>query len=79
MPQETFLLMHMRPCHHALFPRLQALASAQTAIKKFEAAGVPWMRPLDYYAEMVKSDEHMNKVKETLMHEQQAIELAEER
>lgn len=40
----------------------QALAAAQTAIRRFEAAGVPWLRPYDYYAEMVKSDEHMAKV-----------------
>ncbi|GIL83010.1 hypothetical protein Vretimale_8519 [Volvox reticuliferus] len=57
----------------------QALASAQHAIRRFEEAGVPWLRPLDYYAEMVKSDEHMAKVKEQLMFEQRQIELAEER
>ena len=55
------------------------MTSAQTAIGKFEAAGLTWMRPPDYFAEMVKTDEHMNRVKETLMHEQKAIELAEDR
>lgn len=49
------------------------------AIKRFEAAGIPWQRPPDYYAEMVKSDEHMAKVKDRLMYEQQQIEQAEER
>ncbi|EFJ48581.1 hypothetical protein VOLCADRAFT_104643 [Volvox carteri f. nagariensis] len=57
----------------------QALSSAQHAIRRFEEAGVPWLRPLDYYAEMVKSDEHMAKVKEQLMFEQRQIEQAEER
>lgn len=57
----------------------QALAAAQAAIGRFESAGVPWLRPPDYYAEMVKSDEHMAKVKEQLMFEQRQIELAEER
>ncbi|KAG2437056.1 hypothetical protein HYH02_011317 [Chlamydomonas schloesseri] len=57
----------------------QALSAAQSAIRRFQAAGVPWLRPLDYYAEMVKSDEHMAKVKEQLMFEQKQIEAAEER
>ncbi|GLC34406.1 hypothetical protein PLESTB_000731900 [Pleodorina starrii] len=57
----------------------QALSAAQHAIRRFEEAGAPWLRPLDYYAEMVKSDEHMAKVKEQLMFEQKQIEAAEER
>ncbi len=40
----------------------QALSSAQVAIRRFQEKGVPWLRPVDYYAEMVKSDEHMAKV-----------------
>lgn len=57
----------------------QALGAAQDAVARFEAAGVAWHRPADYYAEMVKSDEHMAKVKDRLMYEQQTIEQAEER
>mmetsp|Transcript_6237 Transcript_6237/g.13655 ORF Transcript_6237/g.13655 Transcript_6237/m.13655 type:complete len:338 (+) Transcript_6237:240-1253(+) len=57
----------------------QALSAAQEAIRRFQDAGQPWLRPPDYYAEMVKSDEHMAKVKEQLMFEQKQIELAEER
>lgn len=57
----------------------QALSSAQHAIRRFEEGGVPWLRPLDYYAEMVKSDDHMAKVKEQLMFEQRKIEQSEER
>lgn len=57
----------------------QALAAAASAIARFEASGAPWRRPADYYAEMVKSDEHMAKVKDRLMYEQQQIEEAEER
>lgn len=57
----------------------QALSAAQEAIGKFEAAGLSWARPVDYYAEMVKTDQHMAKVKEQLMFEQRQIELAEER
>lgn len=58
---------------------MQALAATQEAIGRFERAGVPWLRPVDYYAEMVKTDDHMAKVKEQLMFEQKQIELAEER
>jgi len=57
----------------------QALEAAQTAIERFEAAGLAWQRPTDYYAEMVKSDEHMAKVKEQLLFEKQQIEAAEQR
>lgn len=57
----------------------QALASAQDAIGRFEDAGVPWLRPVDYYAEMIKSDAHMSKVKAQLMHEQTQIEQSEQR
>ena len=58
---------------------LQALEAAQQAIRKFEAANTPWQRPPDYYAEMVKSDDHMAKVKQQLMHEQEQMEAVEQR
>jgi len=57
----------------------QALEAAKVAIDKFEEAGIKWKRPADYYAEMVKSDEHMARVKEQLLHEQQVIQTAEQR
>ena len=44
-----------------------------------EAASTPWQRPPDYYAEMIKSDEHMAKVKQQLMHEQEQMEAVEQR
>lgn len=56
-----------------------AKEAAEQAIAKFDQAGVPWHRPPDYYAESVKSDSHMAKVKQQLMFEQQAIEEAEQR
>ncbi len=55
------------------------MGAAQQAIRKFEAAGTPWQRPPDYYAEMVKSDDHMAKVKQQLMHEQEQMEAVEQR
>lgn len=57
----------------------QALEAARQAVKKFNEAGANWLRPADYYAEMVKSDQHMVKVKEQLLHEQKRIEASEQR
>lgn len=31
--------------------------------------GVPFSRPPDYFAEMIKSDEHMGKIKQKMTHE----------
>jgi rRNA-processing protein EBP2 len=55
------------------------MTAAKEAVSRFKAAGRPWLRPADYYAEMVKSDEHMAKVKEQLLLEQRSIAEAEER
>lgn len=57
----------------------QALEASFAAIKRFEDDGIKWRRPDDYLAEMVKSDGHMAKVKEQLVHEQTVIEEAEQR
>jgi len=57
----------------------QALEAAKAAVGELEARNVPWLRPRDYYAEMVKSDEHMARVKEQLMLEQKSIQEMEER
>lgn len=57
----------------------QALEAAKTAINKFEQSGVAWCRPTDYYAEMVKSDDHMARVKEQLLFEQKKIEESAQR
>lgn len=57
----------------------QALEACFVAISKFDAENVKWKRPDDYLAEMVKSDGHMAKVKEQLVHEQSVIEEAEQR
>ena len=58
---------------------MQALSAAQQAVQHFEAAGIPWQRPPDYFAEMVKSDAHMAKVKEQLVYEQRRLEEVEDR
>jgi hypothetical protein len=48
----------------------QALASANVAIKKLKDLGIAVKRPDDFYAEMVKSDEHMKRVRAELIFEQ---------
>ncbi len=58
---------------------LQALDAAKMAVQRLERDGRKWQRPVDYYAEMVKSDEHMARVKSQLMHEQMQIAEAQER
>jgi rRNA-processing protein EBP2 len=40
----------------------QALEAAQEGRKLLLAEGVPFSRPSDYFAEMIKDDEHMEKV-----------------
>ncbi|KDO65369.1 hypothetical protein CISIN_1g037248mg [Citrus sinensis] len=57
----------------------QALEGTRQAFEKLQSMGLPFLRPADYYAEMVKSDAHMEKVKCLLLSEQKEIEEAEER
>ena len=58
---------------------MQALDAAKTAVQRLDKSGKRWQRPPDYYAEMVKSDEHMARVKSQLMREQTQIAEAQER
>lgn len=57
----------------------QAMSATAEAINRFQSEGVAWLRPPDYYAEMVKSDEQMARIKDRLMFEQQQIDQAQER
>jgi rRNA-processing protein EBP2 len=45
----------------------QSLSAVKDARQKLKKEGVPWARPTDYFAEMVKSDEHMGKIKAKLV------------
>ena len=58
---------------------VQALVGAQKGVQTLQDRGVAWLRPPDYYAEMVKSDGHMANIKQRLVYEQKQIEEAEER
>ncbi|EYU41634.1 hypothetical protein ABFS82_10G040100 [Erythranthe guttata] len=57
----------------------QALEGAKQAFTKFQEKGLPFLRPADYYAEMVKSDTHMEKIKGRLLAEKKRTEEADER
>lgn len=48
----------------------QAQATVMEAIPKLQALGLPTKRPDDYFAEMAKTDAHMQKVRENLMRKQ---------
>lgn len=48
----------------------QAQATVMEAIPKLHALGLPTKRPDDYFAEMAKTDEHMQKIRENLMRKQ---------
>ena len=55
------------------------MEAVKESIDKFDSLGTKWRRPTDYYAEMVKSDEHMKRVKEKLLYEKKLGEEQEER
>jgi rRNA-processing protein EBP2 len=55
----------------------QALEAAKEAKIKIQEAGVAFTRPDDYFAEMVKSDDHMKKVKQRLLDEASALKASE--
>jgi rRNA-processing protein EBP2 len=47
----------------------QCLSAVKDAREKLKKEGVGFSRPADYFAEMVKSDEHMGKIKQKLVDE----------
>lgn len=57
----------------------QALEGTRQAFEKLQKRNLPFLRPADYYAEMVKTDSHMVKVKGRLLEEKKRIEEADER
>lgn len=59
----------MRQCSYH-----QAQASVLIGLQKLESLGVPTTRPDDYYAEMVKTDDHMRKVRQSLLSKQKILE-----
>ncbi|KAL0244162.1 hypothetical protein GEMRC1_008247 [Eukaryota sp. GEM-RC1] len=57
----------------------QALVSARLAKELCTEHNCHWQRPADYYAEMIKSDTHMEKIRSKMVHEKKRIEGAQRR
>jgi len=55
----------------------QAQESVKEALNKLQTLGIPTQRPEDYFAEMVKSDVHMQKVRRKLLEKKDGIEASE--
>ncbi|GJN90615.1 hypothetical protein Rhopal_003627-T1 [Rhodotorula paludigena] len=56
----------------------QSLWAAMHAEKLFAQADLPFHRPSDYFAEMVKTDAHMAKIRQALLDEQAGIKASED-
>ncbi|KAJ2233990.1 RRNA processing protein [Coemansia sp. RSA 1722] len=56
----------------------QGLEAAILGKQQVLKTGVPFERPSDYFAEMVKSDSHMAKIRQKLLDQQKGIQNAEE-
>ncbi|WFD21257.1 rRNA-processing protein EBP2 [Malassezia caprae] len=56
----------------------QALAAAVQGRQRVLEAGVPFSRPSDYFAEMLKTDEHMERVRQRLLDESASIKASED-
>ncbi|EIE80835.1 hypothetical protein RO3G_05540 [Rhizopus delemar RA 99-880] len=56
----------------------QALEAAKMGRELVKKAGVEFSRPDDYFAEMVKSDEHMAKIRQKLLDQEASIKASED-
>jgi len=56
-----------------------ALTAANTGLDRLHQEGTPYTRPDDFFAEMIKTDNHMSKVKSVLLKEKRHIEEAQQR
>lgn len=56
----------------------QALGAAHGARAQCKKAKIPFMRPSDYYAEMIKSDVQMHRVRTKLLEEEKGIKASED-
>mmetsp|Transcript_27308 Transcript_27308/g.40018 ORF Transcript_27308/g.40018 Transcript_27308/m.40018 type:complete len:473 (+) Transcript_27308:144-1562(+) len=56
-----------------------AMEAVRMARSHCENAGIPFTRPEDFFAEMIKTDDHMAKIKDRLIFETKKIEAVERR
>eukprot|EP00126_Sphaerothecum_destruens_P005828 Sdes_comp19068_c0_seq1m9671 len=55
----------------------QALEAALLGKKRLESMGIQTERPADFFAEMIKSDDHMRKVRQNILDQKLAVERSE--
>jgi len=55
------------------------LHGVKQGLIQLEQGKMPFQRPVDYYAEMVKPDEHMAKIKDSLLREKKRMDLVQDR
>lgn len=55
----------------------QAQAAAMAGLQRLDELGLPGLRPDDYFAQMAKSDEHMQKVRRRLIQKQIGQQISE--
>jgi len=75
-PEDTKILIGDSFKQEHLFYK-QAHTAAVQALPRIRSLGVETLRPQDYFAEMVKSDQHMRKIKEKLISKQLVAEKTE--
>jgi len=73
-PSEDPILNEFR--RETVFHR-QAQGAVMNGIAKLKKLNIPTIRPADYFAEMAKTDEHMQKVRENLMKKQAIAQRSE--
>jgi rRNA-processing protein EBP2 len=57
----------------------RAVASVIACEEELKRSAIPYVRPSDYFAEMLKTDKHMLKVKAALLHQRKKLDAAAKR
>jgi len=55
------------------------LEATKLGIKRLDDEKIPFMRPNDFFAEMIKPDEHMARIKDRLLNEKKRMQAVEDR
>lgn len=79
--QNKYFTLEDDPVHNDFMREMnfyrQAQATVLEGFSKLEHLGLPTVRPSDYFAEMAKSDDHMQKVRKRLMQKQIGQQISE--
>lgn len=77
VPQTARQVRAQNDFERELFLYRQAQATVLESIPRLKQLGVATKRPDDYFAEMIKTDEHMQKIRQKLLSKQQEAEASE--